>query len=241
MAIAIAAVVPASAVGDKAILDAFEARRNEFASTYRLPDMPQEQEDAYFKRVEAYEAVIYQTPATTIAGAIVKLRVDFMGRVGTDWSDHAIMDPAEPIFVEGLAGADMFTRHAWSVIEDLTRIAGTTSTAWDDALAAVENAAVPMRETSKAFHAMDATWCADAGQTPENSTAWDAAWSAYSVALDRYHADLRSLVITIPAPNMAAALIKAQLVLDAQLNDDKLTEHVAADLRRFSNYANQER
>ena len=128
-----------------------------------------------------------------------------------------------------------------TVLEDVQRIAGVSSAAWDEALAAVQSAAGPMRETSKAFHAIDATWCADRKQDPDTSTAWDAAWEAYSVAMERYHAELRNLVVMVPAPNAAAAAIKAQIFLDAQLNDEKLGEYVAADLRRFTDNANLER
>ena len=128
-----------------------------------------------------------------------------------------------------------------TVLEDVQRIAGSSSTDWDEALAAVRTAAEPMRETSTAFHAIDATWCADRTQILGTSTAWDVAWESYSVAMDRYHAELRNLVVMVPAPNAVAAAIKAQIFLDAQLNDEKLGEYVAADLRRFTDHANLER
>ena len=128
-----------------------------------------------------------------------------------------------------------------TILEDVERIAGTSNAEWDEALAAVQSAAEPMRETSKAFHAIDATWCADRMQSLGTSTAWDVAWESYSAAMDRYHAELRNLVVMVPAPNAAAAAIKAQIFLDAQLNDEKLGEYVAADLRRFTDHANLER
>lgn len=128
-----------------------------------------------------------------------------------------------------------------TVLEDVQRIAGVSSAAWDEALAVLQSAAEPMRQTSKAFHEIDGTWCADRTQDPDTSTAWDAAWEAYSVAMERYHAELRNLVVVVPAPNAAAAAIKAQIFLDAQLNDEKLGEYVAADLRRFTDHANLER
>ena len=128
-----------------------------------------------------------------------------------------------------------------TVLEDVQRIAGTSNAEWDEALAAVQAAAGPMRETSNAFHAIDATWCADRTQDPDTSTAWDVAWEAYTVASNRYHAELRNLVVMVPAPNAVAAAIKAQIFLDAQLNDEKLGEYVAADLRRFTDHANLER
>lgn len=117
----------------------------------------------------------------------------------------------------------------------------TTGITWDQAFAALQAAAGPMRETGKAFHAIDEKWCADRTQDPGTSTAWDVAWDAYTVAMDQYHAELRNLVVIIPAPTLLAAAIKAQVLMDAQLNDDKLTEHAAADLRRFTSHANLER
>lgn len=128
-----------------------------------------------------------------------------------------------------------------TILEDVERIAGPSTIVWDEALAAVRTAAEPMRETSKAFHEIDATWCADRKQDPGTSTAWDVAWEAYSVAMHRYHAELRNLVVMVPAPNAVAAAIKAQIFLEAQLNDEKLGEYVAADLRRFTDHASLER
>jgi hypothetical protein len=116
---------PATAAAtDKAILDAFDARCAEFAANYHLMEMTKAQEDAYFARMDAYEAVIWQTPANTAAGVIAKLRIDFMHRVGTAWSDHAIMDPSAPVFTEGLADADHPTQQAWAAIKNLARIGG---------------------------------------------------------------------------------------------------------------------
>ncbi len=106
---------------DGAILDAFAGRRREFEESYHL-EMATEQSNAYFDRCDAYEAVIHGTPATTIAGVIAKLRVTFLHQTGELWSDRAVMDPAHPVFVEGLAGAGIFVRQAWSAIEDLARI-----------------------------------------------------------------------------------------------------------------------
>jgi hypothetical protein len=233
------AIAPTS--DDKTILDAFEARRSEFAAHYHLTDMPKEQEDAYFERISAQEAVIYQTPANTIPGVIAKLRIEFMHHVGTDWSDHAIMDPATPVFVKGLADADWFTRQAWSAIEDLTKIAGTTSSEWTEALARVEKEAATTRAAMKAFNAIDAIWCADPTNDPATSRAWDEAWKTYCEEGKKHTAELRNLIIMVPAPNAAAAMTKAQILLDSGLQgDDLLAQHLANDLRRFSNYANQE-
>lgn len=57
-------------------------------------------------------------------GCIAKLRVAFMNHEGSDWSDLAISNTADPKFVEGLGMSGMYERMAWSAIEDLARIAG---------------------------------------------------------------------------------------------------------------------
>jgi hypothetical protein len=111
----------AGLASDRTILDAFAARQREFTANYHLTDMSTAEEDTYFKRIDAQEAVIYQTPANTIAGIVAKLRIDFMHRFGTAWSDHAVMTPAAPVFAEGLA-ADQLARRAWAIIEDLAHI-----------------------------------------------------------------------------------------------------------------------
>lgn len=108
---------------DETILSAYAARRREFEENYHL-DMTREDEDGYFRRVDACEAVIHDTPATTIAGVLAKLRVTFVHQIGELWSDRAIDDPTHPVFVEGLATASTFARQAWSAIEDLARIGG---------------------------------------------------------------------------------------------------------------------
>ncbi|WP_158637996.1 hypothetical protein [Sphingomonas ginsenosidivorax] len=47
-----------------------------------------------------------------------------MNQVGTNWSDLAISNTADPKFVEGLRMSDLYARMAWGAIEDLARIGG---------------------------------------------------------------------------------------------------------------------
>jgi len=47
-----------------------------------------------------------------------------MNHEGSDWSDLAISNTADPKFVEGLGMSGMYERMAWSAIEDLARIEG---------------------------------------------------------------------------------------------------------------------
>ena len=113
----------AQPVQDIKITQAFATRRSEFENAARGP-WTQEQEDAYFDRVDAAETVLLNTSAATVEGVIAKLRVSFLYRVGTDWSDLAISNTCDPKFVEGLRMSDMHHRMAWGAIEDLARIGG---------------------------------------------------------------------------------------------------------------------
>lgn len=83
-------------------------------------------EDAYFARVDAAEMVLLDTRASTTEGAIAKLRVAFLHQVGTDWSELATSNTADPKFIEGLRMSGMYERMAWGAIEDLARIAGVS-------------------------------------------------------------------------------------------------------------------
>ena len=49
-----------------------------------------------------------------------------MNHEGSDWSDLAISNTADPKFVEGLRVSGMYERMAWGAIEDLARIAGVS-------------------------------------------------------------------------------------------------------------------
>ncbi len=110
---------------DQRLLAAFAARRNEFEAADKGP-WTAAQEDAYFARVDAAELVLLDTRATTLEGAIAKLRVAFMNQDAADWSDLAISNTADPKFVEGLRMSGMYERIAWGAIEDLARIAGVS-------------------------------------------------------------------------------------------------------------------
>ena len=110
---------------DQPLLAAFAARRREFETADKGP-WTAEHEDAYFARVDAAEMVLLDTRATTLDGAIAKLRVAFMNQDGSDWSDLAISNTTDPQFVEGLRMSGMYERMAWAAIEDLARIAGVS-------------------------------------------------------------------------------------------------------------------
>lgn len=110
---------------DEALLSAFTARRRGFEATEGV-ELAGDQEDAYFGRVDAVEAVLINNRATTVEGVLAKLRVAFLHQTGEDWSDLAVSNTKLPKFTEGLAMSDMYTRLAWGAIEDLARIAGVS-------------------------------------------------------------------------------------------------------------------
>lgn len=109
---------------DAALLAAFAGRRREFESNYAADDMSPEVENAYFARIDAFEAVLRDGRATTIEGVVAKLRVGFANLHTDGWSDFANGDPARVEFRDGLVMADMYERIVWSAIEDLARIGG---------------------------------------------------------------------------------------------------------------------
>ncbi|MET4595046.1 hypothetical protein ACVKSY_001860 [Sphingomonas sp. PvP107] len=110
---------------DEALLAAFAARRREFEAIEGV-ELHGHEEDTYFARVDATEAVLMNNAATTIEGVLAKLRVAFLHQTGEDWSDLAISNTKLPKFADGLAMSDMYTRLAWAAIEDLARIAGVS-------------------------------------------------------------------------------------------------------------------
>jgi len=109
--------------GDVTILAAFAARCRDFAANYER-DLTPEQEDAYFARIDATERVINETPATTVAGVVAKLRITFLRLSDARWVDYALLGPGHRAFASGIAGADPHLRHAWAMIVDLARIGG---------------------------------------------------------------------------------------------------------------------
>jgi len=110
---------------DIALLEAFETRRKQFEATEGR-DLSAYEETAYFGRIDAADMVLLNDRATTVEAVLAKLRVAFMHQVGEDWSDLAISNTKHSRFTEGLALSDMYTRMAWSAIEDLAHIAGVS-------------------------------------------------------------------------------------------------------------------
>ncbi len=109
---------------DGSILAAFAGCRHEMIGAYGPDAMTRDEEDAYFRRLDAYETTLLDTPAATLEGVIAKLRVAFSRVNPNAWSDHAIMDPTSSDFITGLRMDGMFERMAWAAIEDLARIGG---------------------------------------------------------------------------------------------------------------------
>ncbi|MEG3083700.1 hypothetical protein U1707_08600 [Sphingomonas sp. PB2P12] len=226
---------------DKAILDAFDARSADLAANYFVYDMTSDQEDAYFARLNAHEAVISETPASTVAGIVAKLRIDFMHRVATAWSDHAIMDTSGPEFTEGLAEADTLTRNAWAIIENLARLGGASLTAtpnWSEALKLYE------QRTADNVVALAAFNVAEAAREDDPHVEATQAYVHAEARLDETsvaQCDAIRALIMPSAPSLSALLVNMQIALDTgMIACIDLNNALATDLRRFSNYTNQE-
>ncbi|USU06912.1 hypothetical protein NF699_09705 [Sphingomonadaceae bacterium OTU29LAMAA1] len=113
---------------DGNLLAAFGGCRREMQNAYGTDAMSRDEEDAHFARLDAYETRLHDQPASTIEGAIAKLRIAFSRMNPDAWSNHAIMDPNSRDFREGLRMGGMFERIAWGAIEDLARISGINLT-----------------------------------------------------------------------------------------------------------------
>jgi len=185
---------------DETILNAYAARRREFEENYHL-DMTAEQSDAYFARIDACEAVIHGTPATTIAGVLAKLRVTFVHQTGDLWSDRAIHDPTHPVFVEGLATSNSFARQTWSAIEDLARIGGIDLAAQGQALTALVPFEALRLEYLALYHQVNTT-ITDADSDPRFAT------------MQARMKQIEHEVVTRPSRSADDARVKMRFMLD---------------------------
>ena len=185
---------------DETILNAYAARRREFEENYHL-DMTAEQSDAYFARIDACEAVIHGTPATTIAGVLAKLRVTFVHQTGELWSDRAIHDPTHSVFVEGLATSNSFARQTWSAIEDLARIGGVDLAAQGQAVTAL----VPFEALRLEYLALD---------HQVNTTITDADSDPRFTTMQARMKQIGHEVVTRPSRSGDDAKAKMQFMLD---------------------------
>lgn len=190
--------------GDQAILDAFAARRQEFEAAYDT-EMTPEEEEGYFRRLDACEMVILDTPATSIDAIIVKLRITFMHQEGSAWSDRAILDPSHPEFVAGLAASDIYTRMKWSAIEELARIGDVDLATQALAPATVQHGAASFETMRLEYLALDHeinTTVADAEHDPRFQT--------MQQRMQQIELDMSQL----PSRSIADARTKMQFMLD---------------------------
>ncbi len=138
----------------------------------------------------------------------------------------------------GLAGVALIT----PVMAALTPVAVATPTdrlAWNAALKRFETEAHAYRDAEAHFTRIEARYFAH--KTEAGGDAYDVAQTDMLDCSGRVCAEVRALA-ALPAPDAAAVLIKAQVALDSGLiGNDDLAAMVASDLRRFTNYANQER
>ena len=111
--------------------------------------------------------------------------------------------------------------------------------AWDAALKRFEAEAHAYRDAEAHFTNIETQYFAH--KTESGGDAYDVAQTEMLDCSGRVCAEVRALA-ALPAPDTAAVLIKAQVALDSGLiGNDDLAAMVANDLRRFTNYANQER
>lgn len=111
--------------------------------------------------------------------------------------------------------------------------------AWDAALKRFETEAHAYRDAEGHFSNIETQYFAN--KTEAGGMAYDVAQTDMLDCSGRVCAEVRALA-ALPAPDAAAVLIKAQVALDSGLiGNDDLAALVANDLRRFTNYANQER
>lgn len=185
---------------DEVILSAYAARRREYEQNYHR-NMTNEESDAYFTRIDACEAVIHGTPATTIEGVLAKLRVTLVHQTGQPWSDRAVADVNQPAFVEGLLGCDDVDRQAWSVIEDLARMAGIDLATQGQAVSAL----VPFEALRLEYLALDhqvKTTITDADNDPR-----------FAVMQTRMK-QIEQEVVTRPCQSTADARTKTRFMVD---------------------------
>lgn len=122
---------------------------------------------------------------------------------------------------------------------DVERIAvGTSTPEWDAALSDFEKKAAAFGAAMNAHDKASLRLFAD--RTPENDKAYDESEKATEDRCAESCEAVRVLV-ALPAPNAKAAMIKAQIALDSgQMPGTGMADILRADLRRFTNYANQE-
>ncbi len=138
----------------------------------------------------------------------------------------------------GLAGVALMAP-AMATIAPGPAITTPDRLAWDAGLKRFENEAHAYRDAEGHFTNMETQYFAN--KTEAGGKAYDVAQTDMLDCSGRVCAEVRALA-ALPAPDAAAVLIKTQVALDSGLiGNDDLAAMVANDLRRFTNYANQER
>lgn len=110
---------------DAPLLDAFATVRHEYSKRGSLPgDISSAEEDALWAGTDPATMILLETSATTIEGAIARLRHGFQLSVDDAWGEDAVVDPSSTRFKTGLGMSSMSDRMLWGAIEDLARIGG---------------------------------------------------------------------------------------------------------------------
>lgn len=104
---------------DADLLRAFNVMRFHTAAMLADP----EQSDTADQEIQKVEKAVFESRATTIEGAIAKLRAAYL-QIAESWAaQHALVDPDHPEFVNEVRDGDHRHRHLWNSIENLARIA----------------------------------------------------------------------------------------------------------------------
>lgn len=137
----------------------------------------------------------------------------------------------------GLAGVALLAP-AIAAIAPTIRTPSSDRTAWGIALRRFETEAHAYRDSMVAFDRDEERYFAN--KSDANSEAYDIGQKHMLDCCGRC-CDAVYALVALPAPDAAAVIIKAQVALDSGLiGNDSLADTLAADLRRFSNYARQE-
>lgn len=125
-----------------------------------------------------------------------------------------------------------------TILEDLQRIAPGETPEWTEALQIYEQATTNNEAALTAVTAAGRA-CHEDGHE-DNARAYIAAEVRQGETSESQCAAIRALV-QLPAPDADAVLVKLQIAIDTGMivNPD-LSDTLATDLRRFSNYANRE-
>lgn len=125
-----------------------------------------------------------------------------------------------------------------TILEDVQRIEPATTPEWSEALKRYEQTTADNVVALSAYNVAEEAYEGD--PHVEAVRAYAVADARLSETTDAQSAAIRALIMT-PAPSLSALLVNMQILIDTgMIACTDLNNALAADLRRFSNYVNQE-